>query len=265
MTAQGLTGELVRSLRRKASAARHPRKLFRDERLKRQFAAAFLGGRSELARYERELSESGLIEHLRRKSEEFNQALRAAGQSDYSSGVIAYMEGRHLYAVLRKLRPRYAVETGVANGFSTAFSLAALDRNGAGELYSIDLPRELGRRYESGEFFEGKGKAGIPPGREPGWLVPERLRERWTLVLGRSGDELPPLLERLGTIDSFLHDSEHSFENMWFEFNTAWPALREGGVLLSHDINTTPAFFRFASEHRREPVRLSNGMALLVK
>ncbi len=265
MSARAKSVELARSLRRKASAARHPRKLLRDERIKREFASAFLGGRAELGRYERELDESGLLEHLRRKSDEFNEALRAAGQSGYSSGVIAYLEGRHLYAVLRKLRPRYAVETGVANGFSTAFSLAALERNGAGELYSIDLPRELGREYESGAFFEGKGKAGIPPGREPGWLVPERLREPWTLILGRSGDELPPLLERLGTIDSFLHDSEHSFENMWFEFNAAWPALREGGVLLSHDVNTTPAFFRFAGEQRREPIRLSNGMALVVK
>ena len=198
-------------------------------------------------------------------SEEFNAALRAAGGSGYSSGVIAYLEGRHLYAVLRKLKPRHAVETGVANGFSTAFSLAALERNGEGELHSIDLPRELGRKYESGDFFEGKGKAGIPQGREPGWLVPERLRERWTLVLGKSSDELPPLLARLGTIDSFLHDSEHSFDNMWFEFTQAWPALRKGGALISHDVKTTPAFFRFADEQGREPIKLSNGMALVVK
>ena len=42
--------------------------------------------------------------------------------------------------------------------------------------------------------------------------IPPELKQRWTLILGRSQEELPPLLERLGTIDSFMHDSEHSFE-----------------------------------------------------
>ena len=121
-----------------------------------------------------------------------------------------------------------AVETGVANGFSTAFALLALDKNGTGHLHSVDLPREVGRDYEDGAFYEGEGRAGIPSGSEPGWLIPADLKERWTLVLGRTQDELPPLLERLGTIDSFMHDSEHSFDCMWFEFNEAWPHLRAG-------------------------------------
>src|SRR5207247_6539200 len=137
-------------------------------------------------------------------------------------GAIGYTEGVYLYAVLRRLQPRVAVETGVANGFSTAFSLLALHANRIGHLHSIDLPREVGREYEPGTFYEGgEGRAGIPPGSEPGWLIPPELKERWTLILGRSQEELPRLLERLGTIDAFMHDSEHSFECMWFEFNAA--------------------------------------------
>ena len=97
----------------------------------------------------------------------------------------------------------------------------------------------------------------------PGWLVPEDLKERWTLVLGRSQDELPPLLARLGTTDFFMHDSEHSFDCMWFEFNAAWPALRQGGVLVSDDVNSTQAFGRFAAQEGRDPVRLARGMAFL--
>jgi hypothetical protein len=73
------------------------------------------------------------------------------------------------------------------------------------------------------------------------------------------------LLERLGTVDTFMHDSEHSFDCMWFEFNAAWPALRPGGVLLSDDVNSTEAFSRFAAQEGREPVRLARGMALLRK
>ena len=254
-------------VRRAARAALHPRRLLDEQRINRTFATQFLGGRGALSAYEREVRESGLVEHLRDRAREFQQVVdevESAGRRS-TLGAIAYREGMNLYALLRTLRPRVAVETGVANGFSTAFSLLALERNGEGELNSIDLAREVGREYEAGTFYEGKGQTGVPPGREPGWLIPDRLRARWTLILGRSQDELPPLLARLGTIDSFLHDSEHSFECMSFEYRTAWPALREGGVLASHDVNTTAAFFQFAEAERRTPIRLSRGMAFIVK
>jgi len=205
---------------------------------------------------------SGLIEHLLERGREH---LAAVGGTGHTLGAIGYAEGIYLYSVLRKLDVRAAVETGVANGFSTAFSLLALERNGGGHLHSIDLPREVGRSYERGTFYEGEGRAGIPAGSEPGWLIPDGLRDRWTLVLGRSQEVLPPLLERLGTIDSFMHDSEHSFECMWFEFNAAWPRLGAGGVLVSDDVNSTEAFPRFAREQERQPLRLARGMALLTK
>jgi predicted O-methyltransferase YrrM len=224
--------------------------------------AGFLGGRDVLTRYERELRASGLREHLLEKGREH---LAAVGGSGHSLGAIGYAEGTYLYAILRHLRPEVAVETGVANGFSTAFSLLALQENGGGRLHSIDLPREVGREYEPGTFYEGEGRAGIPGGAEPGWLIPAELKERWTLILGRTQDELPPLLEGLGTVDTFMHDSEHSFDCMWFEFNAAWPHLRPGGVLLSDDVNSTEAFPRFSREQGREPVRLARGMALLQK
>ena len=259
---------LTLSLRRAARVALDAPKRARNERIKRSFASAFLGDRATLSEYEREVRASGLLDHLWQKGREFQEAVRGVNEQlerGYTLGAIGYLEGMHLYAVLRTVKPRFAVETGVANGFSTAFSLLALEKNGDGELYSIDLPREVGKEYEPGTFYEGSGRTGFPQGQGPGWLVPEHLRDPWTLILGRTRDELPPLLRRLGTIDSFLHDSEHSFENMWFEYSEAWPALRDGGVLLSHDVNTTPAFFRFADKQGREPIKLSNGMALVVK
>jgi Methyltransferase domain len=224
--------------------------------------ARFLGGRAALTAYAREVRSSGLMEHLFEQARKHHEQV---GGSGHSLGAIGYTEGVYLYSVLRQLRPEVAVETGVANGFSTAFALLALERNGTGRLHSVDLPREVGRDYEEGAFYEGEGRAGIPSGSESGWLIPAELKERWTLVLGRTQDELPPLLAGLGTIDSFMHDSEHSFDCMWFEFNEAWPHLREGGVLLSDDVNSTEAFHRFAREQGREPVRLARGMALLQK
>jgi hypothetical protein len=252
---------LKRTLYRAARNVRHPRRLVEARRIRAE-VADFLGGDAVLRSYERELEGSGLRDHLLEKGREHASAV---GGSGHSLGAIGYAEGGYLYAIYRHLRPQVAVETGVANGFSTAFALLALERNGEGRLHSVDLPREVGRDYDPGTFYEGEGRAGIPSGSEPGWLIPAELKERWTLVLGRTQDELPPLLERLGTIDSFMHDSEHSFDCMWFEFNEAWPHLREGGLLLSDDVNSTEAFPRFSREQGRRPVRLARGMALLQK
>jgi predicted O-methyltransferase YrrM len=257
--------DLRRTLYRAARTARHPRRLVDARRIRGEFVRRFLGGdRAALEGYEQELRATGLREHLLERGREHQAAVERSGEQ-FSLGAIGYAEGTYLYAIVRTLRPKAAVETGVANGFSTAFLLQALDANGDGHLHSIDLPREVGRAYEPGTFFEGEGRAGIPPGSQPGWLIPAGLRERWTLVLGRSQEELPPLLERLGTVDFFMHDSEHSFDCMWFEFGAAWPRLREGGVLVSDDVNSTEAFPRFAREQSREPLHLARGMALLTR
>jgi Methyltransferase domain len=157
------------------------------------------------------------------------------------------------------------VETGVCNGVSTAFLLLALERNREGELHSVDLPEVAGEEYEVGTFWDGKGGAVIPPGKEPGWMVPPELRARWHLVLGRSQDELPPLLERVGEIDFFMHDSEHSYECMSFEFRAAWAALREDGVLVADDVNANTAWVEFAREVGREPEALGPKLAMIVK
>src|SRR6266487_61510 len=256
-----LRSALKRRLYRAVRDLRHPGPALERRRI-RDEVARFLGGRDVLAGYEREVKASGLMEHLLEKGREHHAAVVATG-AGHSLGAIGYTEGVYLYALLRTVRPEVMVETGVANGFSTAFSLLALQSNETGHLHSVDLPRELGRDYEPGTFYAGEGRAGIPPGSEPGWLIPQALKERWTLILGRSQEELPPLLERLGTVDVFMHDSEHSFDCMWFEFNAAWPALRPGGVLVSDDVNSTEAFGRFAAQESREPVRLARGMALL--
>ncbi|HEX2287301.1 MAG TPA: class I SAM-dependent methyltransferase [Gaiellaceae bacterium] len=212
-----------------------------------------------------------LIDHLEHRAAEFWDTVQ--GQTSrghrYNTGRVTgrdgYDEGLSLYRLLRDARPRVAVETGVCNGVSTAFLLLALEDNGEGELHSIDLPEVAGEDYEQGTFWDGKGGAVIPPGKEPGWMVPAELRDRWHLVLGRSQDELPPLLERLGSIDFFMHDSEHSYECMSFEFRAAWDALREGGVLVADDVNVNSAWDEFVREVGREPETLGPKLAMITK
>jgi predicted O-methyltransferase YrrM len=212
-----------------------------------------------------------LIDHLEDRAAEFWDTVQGEtprGQR-YNTGRVTgrdgYDEGLRLYRLLRELRPEVAVETGVCNGVSTAFLLLALEDNGEGVLHSIDLPEVAGEEYEPGTFWDGKGGAVIPPGKEPGWMVPPGLRERWRLVLGRSQQELPPLLERVGEIDFFMHDSEHSYECMSFEFRTAWEALREGGVLIADDVNVNTAWDEFVAEVGRERGELGPKLAMITK
>jgi predicted O-methyltransferase YrrM len=241
-----------------------------DRRLDRALTERFLGDPDALARAEREIEAGGLVGHLEEQAAHFWRTVQGSTRghrynTGRATGRDGYGEGLRLYAVLRKLRPAVAVETGVCNGVSTAFLLLALHANGTGELWSVDLPEIAGEDYEPGTFWDGKGGAVIPAGKEPGWMIPPNLRDRWQLHLGRSQDELPGLLERLGTIDFFMHDSEHSEACMRFEFESTWPRLREGGVLAADDVNVNTAFADFASANDREPIEIGPKLALLVK
>ncbi len=147
-----------------------------------------------------------------------------------------------LYAIVRCLSPENIVETGVASGVSSAYLLLALHDNDKGTLYSVDLPNhEL-------EYFPRLGLSPVsilPEDKPPGFVVPKSLTQRWKLSLGPTREVLPKLLEELGSIDIFFHDSEHTLENMLFEYNQAWPRIRKGGILLSDDIGFNTAFDSF--------------------
>lgn len=186
---------------------------------------------------------------------------------DGDFGALGLGVGRDLYALVRTLEPETVVETGVCNGVSSLCLLLGLAENGAGRLLSVDYPYRADRDLEAfrAETFEGYGGAAVPPGEEPGWIVPGELRDRWTLVLGRSRRELPRLLTGTDAIDLFLHDSEHSLPCMMFEFELAWEWLRPGGLILSDDIGWNDAFERFADARAAENGRLTRNVGYMVK
>jgi predicted O-methyltransferase YrrM len=162
-----------------------------------------------------------------------------------------------LYVAVRLLHPvETVVETGTYNGTYTSFILAALRDNGAGKLISFDLPA-----YSP--IPDAIDRA-LPEGCEPGWIVPNELRPRLEIVLGDTRDTLAPMLARLRTIDLFLHDSLHTLRHMSFEYRTAWPALRGGGLLVSDDVFYTGAFWWF-TRRRRLPFLHTGTMGLTRK
>jgi len=128
----------------------------------------------------------------------------------------------------RLLRPEVVVETGVARGFTTTSTLEALERNGRGHLYSVEMPG-LYRGYAD----------------QVGEIIPERLRPRWTLELGPSAIAMRRLGARLGEIDLFIHDSANNYDTQTTEYRLALERMPPGSVIVS-DMLTTDAFLETA-------------------
>jgi predicted O-methyltransferase YrrM len=231
-----------------------------------RLAERIIGPDREFDVYRRELTDSTLLEHLNAELARFDQLTQVDGDTKvHGSGVMSFEEGIMLYALVRRLAPDLIVETGVCNGLSSALILEALRVNHRGHLHSIDLPEVMGEQYTPGTFWDGKGSAVVPRGKNSGWLIPAALRDRWVLHLGKSQELLGPLLERLGPIDMFIHDSEHSYECMMFEYSAAFPVLRSGGLLISDDIFWNSAFFDFARARNIRAGRIGKRMGLIVK
>jgi predicted O-methyltransferase YrrM len=186
---------------------------------------------AELLAYRRELlDDAGFQAHH----------LRCMGEVSYSCTEVV-----ELYALVRATRPGVIVETGVASGFSSFHLLRAIQFNRHGTLHSIDLPN-----VQEGSI--------LPQDRETGWIVPASLRASWDLHLGDARKLLPELLLELGTVDLFLHDSDHSYAHMAWEFELAYARLKPGGLLLSDDTHLHTAWDDFCARHRLRATRIGH-------
>jgi predicted O-methyltransferase YrrM len=184
---------------------------------------------------------------------EKESALARAGALGTNPGGRADAYSEVLYVALRILRPTSVVETGVALGYSSAYLLQALHDNGSGTLHSIDLPTvdPAGRVDRDGVC----DRTHVRVAGETGAVVPDDLRDRWKLTLGPSDPLLVQLFDTLGTVDVFFHDSEHSYENMMWEYKVAWPRIRPGGYLLTDDVPRNRAFDEFVASVGVRPYR----------
>jgi hypothetical protein len=153
------------------------------------------------------------------------------GWNDGDAGFV-----RAIWCLVRHLKPRNVVETGVAHGVTSRFILEALEKNGSGHLWSIDRPP-----MEP----EWKEQVGIAVG--------ERFRDRWSYILGSSRRRLPGLLAELGQLDLFIHDSLHSERNVGFEINQAWTVLGPGAAIVVDDIDVNRGFHSFVQAFPGNP------------
>ena len=144
-----------------------------------------------------------------------------------SHGLMGSLDCTTLYALTRWQRPAVVVESGGFIGMSSAFILKAFVDEGltTAKLHSIEWSEES----------------------EQGVLIPDELRPQFVPLRGKiedfvERDQLP------SSIDMFLHDSSHSYRHMLWEFRAFWPRLRDGGLLVSHDVHMNAAFPEFVAK-----------------
>ena len=155
-------------------------------------------------------------------------------------------QGALLYLLVRATRPRRVVETGIGPGYSTAWLLAALDRNGVGELVSLGPGPTTGR---------SSGVQNVSVGQ----FVPPSLRSRWTLAIGNSEERLRQILATGPRIDLFFYDNGPDATRARFELRSAWDALSDRGILLAHHIDANAAWGEFCRRQGLPPQLLDPG------
>jgi len=162
--------------------------------------------------------------------------------------------GLMLYLLVRTYKPRVAVETGVGRGLSSAYILCAMRENGKGHLYSIDLAPKEAAVDKSGHDFVQLTDGQKHGDYRVGHCIPDRLKDKWSLIVGDSKEELPRLLRTVKGIDMFYHDSLNTYEHMKFEYETVWPYLGDSGLMLSHDVVWNKAFCEMRGKYGKKAV-----------
>ncbi|MBY0430796.1 MAG: class I SAM-dependent methyltransferase [Rhodospirillales bacterium] len=133
--------------------------------------------------------------------------------------------GRRLgwYAVVRALKPRVVVETGVNAGLGALTLAAAILRNRAegfpGTYYGTDIWPDAGS------------------------LLRDRYAEAGRVLYGDSLQSLAALEE---TVDLFINDSDHSSEYEAREYRIIEPKLSPGAVILGDNAHATDSLVQFA-------------------
>ncbi|MEO0311086.1 MAG: hypothetical protein RIQ89_743 [Bacteroidota bacterium] len=165
-----------------------------------------------------------------------------------------YLFGKWLYFITRITQPEVVIETGVAHGVSSWTILNAMHKNQKGKLYSIDFPN-----FDDGMYNVDTFK------KEPGWVVPDILKKRWQLQIGKSVDLLPALKKQLPKVDIFFHDSDHAYHNIHFECYEMFEAIRQGGIIICDDVHQNSAFQNFVNDKNIDAIQFFSKGATAIK
>jgi hypothetical protein len=133
------------------------------------------------------------------------------------------------YALVRALKPRVVIETGVEKGLGATVLCAALLRNSQeghqGRYYGTDIDR-------------GAGMLFCEPYRSMGEIL--------------YGDSIESLAALDVTIDIFVNDSDHSADYEGREYRTVAPKLSGQAVIIGDNAHVTDELLKFSKETGRQ-------------
>lgn len=117
-----------------------------------------------------------------------------------------------LFALIRALKPKRALEIGVQWGGSACIIASAMQDNGFGKVAGIDpQPQQFRAR--------------------PSWL-----HGRYTLLAGSSPEKIPEAVDLLdGKIDLVLIDAWHTYSACLRDLRGVLPFVKDGGYIILHD------------------------------
>lgn len=195
--------------------------------LNKQYLAAFIASalnksRREILGY---LHEIDTDEHLRRH---IRHLILSCNRRHTADAVARYGRRIGWYAMVRALKPRVIVETGVDKGLGSCVLTAALKKNDEqghhGFYYGIDIHPRAGFLL-SGEYAEF------------GCII--------------HGDAVKTLQEMSGSIDLLISDSDHSPDYETAEYEAVSPIMNPGGVILSDNAHACDALLQYAERTGR--------------
>lgn len=182
--------------------------------------------------------------------EKYVADLSARYGAHYQAGWVNLEDALFLYWLVRHLKPKTIVQTGVCNGLSTAFMMLALVKNGPeGRMNVIDLPPIFNPHDPAWTVPDQVYGVLIPEGKSSAWIVPDAYQNRLQVQCGDAKQLLPPLVDQLASIDMFYHDSDHTYEHMMFEFHEVKRKLTPGGLIVGDDISWNASVWDFADKH----------------
>lgn len=144
-----------------------------------------------------------------------------------------------LYSLVLGIKATRVIETGVAYGWSSLSILLALRENSPeARLMSSNLHYP---KFHGDERFVG-------------CAVPEELHEQWTIIRNADNLALPEILSTMPACDLVHYDSAKSYEARMYAYPMLWNAIRDGGLLVSDDIDDNFGFKDFCSMVRGTPL-----------
>ncbi|MGA8398611.1 MAG: class I SAM-dependent methyltransferase [Stellaceae bacterium] len=183
------------------------------------------------------------------KAERFFQEASSRYHAHYNPGWVNLGDGLFIYWLVRRLRPRTLVQTGIANGLSSGLILLALAKNGnGGRLHAIGHVNIFDAEdpwRRAGTVFDE-----VVVDRESlGWMVPDNCRGALDLHDGDAKTLLPEIVSKLDSIDVFFHNSDHSYDQMMFEFQEAKRKLSAPSIVVADKIAGSSSLWDFADNH----------------